>query len=224
MVSKRSWMRRPKRITADADQRRGNQAEQGKPPIHAPHHADQKERGEEGLGEVHDAGAEHHADGVEIVGGARHDVAGAVFRVEVLRERDDMGEQIVAQIELDVARQADEDDAHPILKNSLDHREQHDQRGEFEDQRKAKAFHQRIDAAADGQWQRGLHDIGQQQRAHAERHAAPVLPEIGPHRFDDLFGLHVEIYIPSQVATVFIHSSRKVLRPSRFFHQPSGVK
>ncbi len=104
-----------------ADHRRGNEAEQRQPPIHPGHDGNQKESGEECLGEVHDAGAEHHANRVQIVGGARHDVAGAVFRVEVLRERDNVREQIVTEIELDVARQADEDHAHPVLEDSSYH-------------------------------------------------------------------------------------------------------
>ena len=64
-------------------------------------------------------GPEHHANRVQIVGGARHDVAGPVFCVKILRKRDDVREQIVPQIELDVARQADQDDAHPILERFL---------------------------------------------------------------------------------------------------------
>ncbi len=118
----------------NAHQRRGNQAEQCQPPIYLRHHANQEDRGEECFGEVHDARAQHHADRVQIVGGAGHDVAGAVFRVEVLRERDNVREQIVAQIELDVAGQADQDDAHPILEESLDQREQNHQRGELKNQ------------------------------------------------------------------------------------------
>ncbi len=140
----------------DAHQRRRNQAEQRQPPVDRPHDSDQEEGGEERLGEVHDARAQHHADGVQIVGGARHDVAGAVLGVEILRESNDVREQVVAQIVFDVAGHADEDDAHPILENSLDDREQNNQSGELKDQREAKAFHQRIDAAADGQGQRGL--------------------------------------------------------------------
>ncbi len=87
-----------------ADQRRRDQAKHSQPPIHSQHHADQEKRGEESLGEVHDAGTEHHADRVQIVGSARHDVAGAVFRIEILRQRDDVGKQIVAEIKFAVAR------------------------------------------------------------------------------------------------------------------------
>jgi hypothetical protein len=103
-----------------AHKRRRNQAQQGETPIHSDHDADQEERGEEGLGKVHDARPQHHAHGVEIVGGARHDVPGTVAGVEILRQRDDVREQIVAQIELNVARQADQDHPHPILEEPLD--------------------------------------------------------------------------------------------------------
>ena len=44
------------------------------------HDGDRQHERQAGLGPVHDARTEHHAHGVQVVGGARHDVAGARAR------------------------------------------------------------------------------------------------------------------------------------------------
>ena len=122
----------------DAHQRRRNQADQRELPIHRQHDGDGEHRGEHGLGPVHDARAQHHAHGVQIVGGARHDVAGAIAGVEIGRERHQVREQLIAKIEFDVARNADQDHAHPILENPFEHPVGHAQdrgvvaRGDFQ--------------------------------------------------------------------------------------------
>ena len=66
-------------------------------------HDDEREDGR-GLGQVEDAHREHHSDGVQVVGHARHQVADAlVLEVgEVLALQ--VVEQVVAHLELDVAR------------------------------------------------------------------------------------------------------------------------
>ena len=69
---------------------------------------------------VHDRRADHHADGVQVVGRARHQVAGPV-RLEV-RERQplQMREEVVAHVVLDVARGADQDAARQKQKHAAD--------------------------------------------------------------------------------------------------------
>ncbi len=71
------------------------------------------------LAEYMMAGAEQHADGVEVVGGAGHDVAGAGALVEAEVEGFEMAEEIVAQVELDLARDADDDPAGEELEDSF---------------------------------------------------------------------------------------------------------
>ncbi len=61
------------------------------------------------VGGVHDGRAEELADGVEVVGGAGHDVAGAVGVVEAGGLAFEVGEEVVAEVELDLARGADDD-------------------------------------------------------------------------------------------------------------------
>ena len=64
---------------------------------------------DDGVGAVHDGRAEELADGVEVVGGAGHDVAGAVGVVEAGRLAFEVGEEVVAEVELDLAGGADDD-------------------------------------------------------------------------------------------------------------------
>ena len=82
-------------------------------------------------------GPEHHAHRIQIVGAARHDVARAVAAVEILRKLHQMAKQIVAQIEFDVARDADDDDAHPVLKHAFDERQADQQPGQLQHQARA---------------------------------------------------------------------------------------
>ena len=66
----------------------------------------------DGVDAVHEPGAEHHAHGVEVVGHAGHHVAGAVALIEAGILAFEFAEEVVAEVELDVAGDADE---HPAL-------------------------------------------------------------------------------------------------------------
>ena len=85
-----------------------------------------------GVRGVHDARADQHAHGVQVVGGARHDVAGAGALIEAVREPLQVREEIVAQIELDFARDADQDPARQILEDGLDGRDSQQQQRIFQ--------------------------------------------------------------------------------------------
>ena len=64
---------------------------------------------DDSVGAVHDRWAEELADGVEVVGGAGHDVARAVGVVEDGRLAFEVAEEIVTEVELDLAGGADDD-------------------------------------------------------------------------------------------------------------------
>ena len=82
---------------------RGTKCEEGKPGTDAIHEG-QRGRGEDdGVGAVHDRRAEELANGVEVVGGSRHDVAGAGGVVEAGGLAFEVAEEIVAEVELDLA-------------------------------------------------------------------------------------------------------------------------
>src|SRR5713226_3420112 len=74
----------------------------------ARHDDDRKDHGHERLAGVHDAGAEDHADVVKVVGGAGHQFAGAIADVELRLHEEKAIEQACAEIEFDVAGDADE--------------------------------------------------------------------------------------------------------------------
>ena len=119
MRSKRSWILRPKYCTTMLTTGSGRNAHSVSLGLMR-QHEDQRAGGEHhGVGRVHDRRAEQHADGVQVVGGARHDVAGAGALVEAVGKRFQVAEQIVAQVELDVARDADQDPAGQELKDAL---------------------------------------------------------------------------------------------------------
>jgi len=60
-----------------------------------------------GVRGVHDARSENHADGVQIVGHARHQVAGAIFRIELGIHGQQAVEQIVSQVIFNFTRHPD---------------------------------------------------------------------------------------------------------------------
>ncbi len=57
---------------------------------------------DDGVCRIHDGRAKQLAHGVQIIGGAGHDVAGAVRVIEAERLPFQVAEEIVAQVELDL--------------------------------------------------------------------------------------------------------------------------
>ena len=93
------------------------------------HEAERAGGEDEGVGRIHDGRAEQHADGIQVVGGARHDVARAVALVVGVGEALQVREEIVAQVEFDVAGDADDHPARQKLEDSLDQSDGDDQQG-----------------------------------------------------------------------------------------------
>ena len=75
---------------------------------------------QDGVGAVHDGRAEQHAHGVQVVGHAGHDVAGAMLLVEARVLPLQVVEEVVAQVELDLAGDADDDPAGAEEEDALD--------------------------------------------------------------------------------------------------------
>ena len=75
------------------------------------------------LARVHERRAEQHADGIQIIGEPRHDVAGAIALIEAGVLPFEFFEEIVAQIELDLARDADQNPALGVEEDALDERD-----------------------------------------------------------------------------------------------------
>ena len=64
-------------------------------------------------------GPDQHAHRIQVVGGARHDVAGAGALIEAVRQPLQMREQIVAQVEFNFARDPDQDPAGKELEDGF---------------------------------------------------------------------------------------------------------
>ena len=81
---------------------------------------------------VHDRRPEQHAHSVQIVGRARHDVAGPRALIVRIRKRFQMLKEIVAQVEFDLTRNADQNPPHQKLKETFTERD-HNQRKRVRD-------------------------------------------------------------------------------------------
>ena len=68
---------------------------------HRQHHRDDRLRG------VHDSRAQNHAHRVQVIGGARHELAGAIAHIKFGLHKQEPIEQVVAKIEFDIAGEAD---------------------------------------------------------------------------------------------------------------------
>ena len=95
----------------NAGERQRDEGGEGEHGADAQQEVEREDGEEDGVRAVHDAGTEEHADGVEVVGHARHDVAGAALLVVLGGLLLKLQEEVVAEVEFDVAGDADEDPA-----------------------------------------------------------------------------------------------------------------
>ena len=117
----------------DAGQWHGRQRHQGEPGTDAQQEKQRDHGEEDGIGAVHEGRAEQHAHGIQVVGHAGHDVAGAIALIEARVLLLQFAEEIVAQVELDFARDADENPALGVEEDALDERDGDQQAGEEHD-------------------------------------------------------------------------------------------
>ena len=95
-------------VDQNRERRQRDEGQQRETPVERQHQRDDRDEREHGVRQVHERGPDHHAHGVQVVGGPRHQVAGAialeVAGLQALQRR----EEVVTQVELDVARHADD--------------------------------------------------------------------------------------------------------------------
>lgn len=164
----------------EADEGGGDEGDEGELPVDAGHDGDGEEGGEDGFDPVHDAGAEHHADLIEVVGGAGHEVAGAHGLVVGGAEQEEVGEDVVADVVLDVAGDADEDEAHEVLQDAAGEAEQNDDEGEDPEAGEVLAGKEGIEAVADEEGvDAGENDFAEE-AGEADGQAAAVAAEVRP--------------------------------------------
>ena len=117
-------------LNEDAGDGHGRQRDQGQIRADAEHEEQRADGEENGIGGVHEGWAEQHAHCLQVVGHAGHDVAGAVTLIEARVLLFQVDEEVVAQVELDLARDADENPSLGVKKDAFDQRDSHQQPGE----------------------------------------------------------------------------------------------
>ena len=156
---------------------------------------------------VHDSGTEHHPHRVQIIRRPGHQIARAITHVEFRIELHEPVEQIVSQIEFNLARHADQNPPRPEGKNSLHHhrdndrqaieaqrvpvqrriefkhRPQHGPRSARQSGERPRESVQAIGDDALNQLRKRRNDTHQQVKNQAERHHALVTAHIGQQRF-----------------------------------------
>ena len=169
----------PEILHHDADDGQRRESEDGQPRADAQHEG-QRARGEDhGVGGVHDARADQHAHRVEVVGGAGHDVAGAGALVEAVGEPLEMGEQVVAQVEFDLARDANQDPAREELEDGFGAGDGEQPSGIGQQLMHSDALVQVVDGAADDQREENPDAVVAQHAERADPEGCLVLAQIG---------------------------------------------
>ena len=136
-------------------------------------HEDEGSDGEDqGVGRIHDGGAEQHADGVEVVGGAGHDVAGAVALVVGVGETLKVGEEVVAEVEFDVSADADDYVAGEELEDAFEEGDADDEQAIGEELLAGDAGVESVDGATDDLREKDPDAVVEENRVEPGRRAA----------------------------------------------------
>ncbi len=114
---------------------------------------------DDGVGAVHDRGAEQLADGVEIVSGASHDVARAVGVVEDGGLALEVAEEVVAEVELDLAGGSDDDLTGDVEEDGGECGDEEEAEAVIEDFLLGDAVLHVVDGMADDGWNEHLDDV-----------------------------------------------------------------
>ena len=117
----------------DAGQRHGRPGDQGEPGADAQQEKQRAHGEEDGVGAVHQRRAEQHAHGIQIIGQPGHDVAGAIALIEARVLLFQLAKEVVAQVELDLPRDADENPALRVEEDAFDQRDGDQQPGKEQD-------------------------------------------------------------------------------------------
>ncbi len=164
-------------LDEDAGQRHGRQRDQREIGADAQHEEERKDGEEDGIGAVHERRAQQHAHGVQVVGHAGHDVAGAIALVEAGVLDLELAEEVVAQVEFDFARDADEDPALGVEEDAFDEADGDQDQGKDEDEFAAGALLDAVDGHAQNAGELDGDDVG----ADAGEGAPHVSPAVAAH-------------------------------------------
>ncbi len=107
-------------LDRDRDERQRQQRDQRQLHVDRQHQRDGDDEEDAGAGGIHHRRADHHADGVEIVGCARHQVAGAMRLVVAERQPLQMREEVVAEVVFELTRGANQQAPGQIAEHAAD--------------------------------------------------------------------------------------------------------
>ena len=142
-------------------------------------HVRQRRGGEDdGVGAVHDGRAEQLANGAEVVGRPRHDVAGAVLLEEAGRLRFEVREEVVAEVELDFARSSDDDLPLNVEERAGDGGDGDEFERGVGDRRGCQVVLHVVDGMADDDGHKRLGRVVDDEREEAPGEAPPVTAEV----------------------------------------------
>src|SRR5258708_5925671 len=88
-------------------------------PIDFQHEDDSKNHDDNRICRVHDSRPEQHSNVAEIVGHARHQIAGPIFLIKRGRKYLEVMKQIITQLIFDVTGNTDDEPAHKEAENTL---------------------------------------------------------------------------------------------------------
>ena len=111
----------------DAGQRQGHESIQSQLGADTPHLDQGRDRKHDRISRIHDSRPQQHANGVQVIGRAGHNISRSCFLIERVRERFQMAEQIVSQVIFDVARNSNDQPARQKLENTFGQNNRHQQ-------------------------------------------------------------------------------------------------
>ena len=175
---------RAKVLDEDGGDGKGHEGVEGQLRAYVQHEREGGRGEDEGVGRVHDGRAEELADGGEVIGGAGHDVAGAVGVEEAGRLALKVGEDVVAEVEFYLAGGSDDDLAGDVKEDRGAAGHGEDAEGVVDDLGLGDAEAEVIDRVADDQREEDGNDVVEDDGHAAPGELFPISPEVGGKGFE----------------------------------------
>ena len=162
----------------DRDQHRRQHREPGELEVDPRHAPECEDAAEDGVREVHDGRAGGHAHGAQVVGESRHDVARAHPREPPRVQREQPLEERIAQVVLDVPRQAVHHLAHEVAQRARAQRDRHHHHADPPRRRDGRAGAQAVETSREQARNRGRRGGGAHHAAEAGEQRPAMRPEV----------------------------------------------
>ncbi len=157
----------------------GARRQQSQPPVEMQHHADRGQAHHQRGRGIHDSRAHQVPDRVQVIGELRHQVAREGLGVIPRGEAHQVEKQVVAQVVFHIARDADQNPAHPELKDRHRQRDHQQQPGVEKQPVPGHAAREAVNRGLDDQRQIDAQGLRQDQRKKAHHVALAVAARYG---------------------------------------------